>query len=148
MRVTTYPSLLHFKRRLGALFCCAVFGLPGIHAAHGDPWYFIDSDISLGRMTRDQTAPVTFKIKNNTDKPLKIISAEASCRCSTLEDSPEEIPAHGVGTFKWVFSAARSEGVVTETVTVEAADGRAIFGTFSADIEKAPAKPKAVKPKS
>jgi hypothetical protein len=124
------------------------FGLFGVQEAHGDPWYFIDSDISLGRMTRDQSAPVIFKIKNNTDKPLKIISAEASCRCSTLEDSPDEIPAHRVGTFKWVFSAARSEGVVNETVTVEAADGRAIFGTFSADVVKPSAKTKGTKSKS
>ena len=97
-------------------------------------------------MTRDQTAAVTFKIKNNTDKPLKIISAEASCRCSTLEEEPDEIPAHGVGSFKWIFSAARSEGTVSETVTVEAADGRAIFGTFSALVEEPP--PKSNGPKS
>ena len=87
-------------------------------------------------MTEDQTKLVTFEIKNETDTPIKIASAEGSCRCTELQSAPNQIPAHGIGAFTFLYSAARSEGAMTHGVTVEAEDGRTIDGTFTAFVEQ------------
>jgi hypothetical protein len=80
--------------------------------------------------------PVTFEIKNETDKPINIASAEGSCRCTSLESAPDEIPAHAIGTFKFLFSASRSKGAVTHIVTIETDDGKILDGKFSAFVEQ------------
>jgi hypothetical protein len=107
-----------------------------VQAVKENPWHFVNSEISLGTMTRDQAKPVTFEIKNETGMPIKIASAEGSCRCTSLQSAPDEIPAHGIGSFTFLFSAARFQGPVTHTVTVEAEDGRTIDGTFSAFVKE------------
>ena len=124
--------------RILMLTLCGVFLLPRVRAATKVPWHFVKSEISLGKMTTDQTAIVTFVVKNETDAPIKIESADGSCPCTTLESAPDEIPAHGIGTFKFLFSAARFEGAVNHGVLVEAEDGRTIEGTFTAFVEPAP----------
>jgi hypothetical protein len=107
-----------------------------VQTAERDPWHFVVSEIVLGTMTTDQEKPVTFDIKNETDTPIKIASAEGSCRCTTLDSAPDEIPAHGIGSVRFLFNAARSEGAVTNSVTIEAGDGRTLEGTFSAFVKQ------------
>jgi hypothetical protein len=104
-----------------------------------EPWHFVEPVIALGTITTDQVVPVTYDLKNETDADIKIVTADGSCRCITLESGPDVIPAHGMGTFKFIFVAARSLGAETHDVTIEAADGRTINGTFTVTvIEAAP----------
>ena len=118
------------------LFACAGLRVTGSDAIGQNAWYFINPFVSLGTLTKDQAVPVKFELKNNTDRRIKIVSAEGSCRCTSLDSAPDEIPAHGIGTFQFTFNASRSEGAVTHIVTVQSGDGTTLDGTFTAFVKE------------
>jgi hypothetical protein len=129
-----------FALRMKALqFIAAVFALCscafGGQSAKDSSWRLVKPEISLGIIAKDQPVQVTFKIKNGTTKPIKIAAAEGACRCTSLLSAPTDIPALGIGTFKFLFSPALSEGSVTKMVTVDDADGRTLVGTFTAFVK-------------
>jgi len=123
---------LRLMAALVLLCFCAFAG----ESVKKDSWSFINSEISLGTIRKDQAVPVTFQIKNESGEPVKIASAEGACRCTSLVSAPDQINAHGRGTFKFLFSPARvSKGAVTEMVMVDADDGRTLVGTFNAFVK-------------
>ena len=102
--------------------------------ASGQPIRLVEPDLQFAGLTAGQTQPVTFQLTNGTDAAIKIQSADAACECTTLKQSPAEIPAHGVGEFVWIYDSTRATGPVSQTVTVEIAGGPTIQGQFSTSV--------------
>jgi hypothetical protein len=104
-------------------------------AEGGEALQFENPDLQIGAVTADQDVPVTFVLTNRSDKAVKIADADASCRCTSLQKSPEEIPAHSNGAFEWTFNSPRATGEVTQTVEINTSDGQTITGQFHATVE-------------
>jgi len=120
-----------------AAFLSACFGalILTAHGAGAEALQFVNSDLQIGAVTADTNVPVTFVLTNRSDKAVKIAGADSSCRCTSLQKSPEEIPAHGSGAFEWTFNSSRATGAVTQVVEVDATDGQIIIGQFHATVE-------------
>jgi len=129
------------SRAIIASVLFASFGgfLFSIHAAETGALQFINPDLQLGALTNGQNVPVTFMLTNRSDKVVKISDVDASCRCTSVQKSPDEIPAHGGGAVELNFNSSRSDGQVTQSVMVETADGQIITGQFSASVGSVPA---------
>ena len=113
-------------------FYAACFGalIFSVHGAGAEALQFVNPDLQIGAVTADTNVPVMFVLTNRSDKTVKIADADSSCRCTSLEKSPEEIPAHGSGAFEWTFSSSRATGEVTQVVEVDTTDGQIIIGEF------------------
>jgi hypothetical protein len=105
-----------------------------VHGAGVEALQFVNPDLQIGAVTADTNVPVMFMLTNRSDKAVKIADADSSCRCTSLEKSPEEIPAHGSGAFEWTFNSSRATGEVTQVVEVDTTDGQIIIGQFHATV--------------
>jgi beta-xylosidase len=111
----------------GALIFCA-------HGAETETLQFVNPDLQLGAVAADQDVPVTFVLTNCSDKAVKIANVDTSCRCTSVQKAPDEIPAHGSGAVELNFNSSRSDGSVTQSVTVETVGGQIFTGQFSATV--------------
>jgi Protein of unknown function (DUF1573) len=73
--------------------------------------------VYLGRVTQGDSARFTFHFKNKGNMPLKIISVNASCGCTTPKWSQELIQPGKKGFIKVTFNSAGKEGKVQKTIT-------------------------------
>jgi beta-xylosidase len=105
------------------------------HAANAGALQFVDPDLQLGALTNGQDVSMTFVLTNGSDKAVKILNVDTSCHCTSVQKSPDEISAHGSGAVALNFNSSRSDGSVTQSVTVETADGQILTGRFSAEVE-------------
>jgi beta-xylosidase len=110
-----------------------------VYAAEAGALQFVNSDQQLGTLTNGQDVPVKFVLTNRSDKVVKIVSVDASCHCTSVEKSPDEIPAHGSETVDVNFNSSRSDGPVTQSVVVETGDGQILTGQFSTTVISAAA---------
>jgi Glycosyl hydrolases family 43/Protein of unknown function (DUF1573) len=111
----------------GALIFCA-------HGAETEALQFVNPDLQLGAVAADQNVPVTFVLTNRSDKAVKIANVDTSCRCTSVQKAPDEIPAHGSGAVELNFNSSRSDGSVTQSVVVETAGGQILTAQFSATV--------------
>jgi len=100
---------------------------------------FVNPDLQLGTLTTGQDVPVTFVLTNRSDNPVKIVNVDTSCHCTSVQKSPDEIPAHSSGAVELNFNSSRSDGPVTQSVVVEAAGGQILTAQFSATVGSEPA---------
>ena len=73
--------------------------------------------VFLGRVTQGDSARYTFHFKNKGNMPLKIMSVNASCGCTTPKWSQDLIQPGKKGFIKVTFNSAGKEGKVQKTVT-------------------------------
>jgi hypothetical protein len=73
--------------------------------------------VYLGRVTQGDSARYTFHFKNKGNMPLKIMSVNASCGCTTPKWSQDLIQPGKKGFIKVTFNSAGKEGKVQKTVT-------------------------------
>ena len=110
-----------------------------VRGAEGDGLQFVNADLQLGALTNDQDVSMTFVLTNCSDKAVKISNVDTSCRCTSVEKAPDEIPAHGSSALAVNFNSSRSDGWVTQSVEVETADGQMVEAQFSATVRAGPA---------
>jgi beta-xylosidase len=127
------------SRAIAAAVFLASLGGFSVHAAETNALQFVNPDLQLGALTNGQEVSVTFVLTNRSDQAAKIASVDTSCRCTSVQKSPAEISAHGSGAVEVNFNSSRSDGSVTQSVTVETADGQIITGQFSAAVGSAAA---------
>ena len=121
---------------LAAAFFAGVGGLfSGIHAAEPDALQFMNPDLPLGALTNGQDVSMIFVLTNRSDQAVKITGVDTSCRCTSVQKSPDEIPAHGSGAVELLFNSSRADGSVAQSVVVETADGQILTAEFSATVE-------------
>jgi hypothetical protein len=128
------------SHKITSLLLAAI--LISVSCASGDPagskapLQFVQQKVSLGTLRSDQAVTVVFKVLNQSTKPIKIVSADGGCRCTALISAPDQIEAHETGTFKFLFSASRSDpGPVLKMVTIDAEDGEGLVGIFTATVK-------------
>src|ERR1035438_10930639 len=80
-----------------------------IQAADAGALQFMDPDLQLGALTNGQDVSMTFVLTNRSDKIVKIAGVDTSCHCTSVQRSPDEIPAHGSGTVEVNFNSSRSD---------------------------------------
>lgn len=73
--------------------------------------------VYLGKITEGDSISYTFHFKNKGNLPLKIISVNASCGCTTPKWSQDLIQPGKKGFIKVKFNSAGKEGKVQKTVT-------------------------------
>ncbi len=123
----------------GAIFFASLGGfIFNVHAADAAALQFVNSDLQLGVLTNGQDVSMTFALTNTSDKVVKISNVDTSCHCTSVEKSPDEIPAHGNGAMEVNFNLSRSDGPVTQSIVVETADGQILTGQFSATVGSMP----------
>ena len=124
----------------GASFFAGLGGfILNVHAADAGALQFVNSDLQLGALTNGQDVDVTFVLTNSSDKAVKIDNVDTSCRCTSVQKSPDEIPAHSGSAVVVNFNSSRSDGSVTQSVVVETADGQMLTAQFSATVGSAAA---------
>jgi beta-xylosidase len=109
-----------------------------VPAAEAGALQLVPPDWQLGVLTNGQNVAVTFGLTNRSDQAVKITDVDTSCRCTSVLKSPAEIPPHGHGMVELNFNSSRSDGVVTQMVVVETADGQNITGQICAFVTPAP----------
>ena len=84
----------------------------------------------------DKTAVAHFKYKNTGDKPVKILSVDASCGCTTAALEKNEVGPNETGEIAATFTIGNRTGVQNKKITVrtDAAPGDATILTLSATI--------------
>jgi beta-xylosidase len=122
------------SRVIAAAVFLASLGGFNVHAAETNALRFVNPDLQLGALTNGQDVTVAFVLTNCSDTAVKIAGVDTSCRCTSVQKSPAEIPAHGSGAVEVDFNSSHSDGSVTQSVTVETADGQIIAGQFSATV--------------
>jgi beta-xylosidase len=118
-----------------ALFASLGAVIFNVRAAETGALQFVQPDLPLGALTNGQEVSVTFVLTNGTDKVVKIATVDPSCHCTSVEKSPDEIPAHGSGAVELIFNSSRSDGPVTQSIVVETTDGQILTAQFSATVE-------------
>lgn len=73
--------------------------------------------VYLGRISEGDSISYTFHFKNKGNLPLKIISVNASCGCTTPKWSQELVQPGKKGFIKVMFNSKGKEGKVQKTVT-------------------------------
>ena len=73
--------------------------------------------VYLGRVTQGDSARYTIHFKNKGNMPLKIMSVNASCGCTTPKWSQDLIQPGKKGFIKVTFNSAGKEGKVQKTIT-------------------------------
>lgn len=73
--------------------------------------------VYLGRIFEGDSISYTFHFKNKGNLPLKIISVNASCGCTTPKWSQELVQPGKKGFIKVMFNSKGKEGKVQKTVT-------------------------------
>lgn len=109
----------------------ATFFAPGFASA----LEFVNAELWLGTVSNNSDVMVKFEIKNLSIKPIKVISAEASCRCTALKKEVSEIAGSATTTFEWDFNTSRADGLSEQIVTVETEGGGLVTGKFHAWVE-------------
>jgi beta-xylosidase len=84
---------------------------------------------------------MTFTLTNSSDQAVKIANMDTSCRCTSIQKAPVEIPAHGSGALEVNFNSLRTDGQVSQSVIVETAGGQIITAEFHASVGPAAAAP-------
>jgi len=120
------------------LVCLGIFRL---HGADTNALQFLNPEMQLGALGGDQDVPVTFVLTNRSDKAVKIVNVDTSCRCTSVLKSPAEIPAHGGGVVDVNFSSSRSDGFVNQSVTLETDGGQILTGQLYASVTHGAAAP-------
>ncbi len=98
---------------------------------------WIDTPVKdLGKLKKDQTIEITWRFRNNGDKPLVIENVTAGCGC-TIPEKPQQPFAPGEeGLIKASFNGAGS-GAISKSVTVTANTSPNIHNlTFTGDIKE------------
>ena len=75
--------------------------------------------VYLGRVTQGDSARYTFHFKNKGNMPLKIMSVNASCGCTTPKWSQDLIQPGKKGFIKVTFNSAGKEGKVQKTIELD-----------------------------
>lgn len=110
-----------------------------VHATEVGAVQITNPDLKLGPVGADQNVRVTFLLTNHSDKAVKIVDIDPSCRCTSVQKAPDEIPAHGGGAIELLFNSSRATaGEVTRSVEVTLANGQDLVAQFHA-IVAAPA---------
>ena len=123
-----------------AVFLASLGGFSfNIRAAETGALQFVQADLQLGALTNGQDVTMTFVLTNRSDKTVAIANVDTTCRCTSVQKSPTEIPAHGGGAMEVDFNSSRSDGPVTQSVMVETADGQILSAQFSATVGSAAA---------
>jgi len=123
-----------------AVFLASLGGFSfNVRAAETGALQFVQADLQLGALTNGQDVTMTFVLTNRSDKTVAIANVDTSCRCTSVQKSPTEIPAHGGGAMEVDFNSSRSDGPVTQSVMVETADGQILSAQFSATVGSAAA---------
>ncbi len=78
---------------------------------------FEQPSVYLGRITEGDSITYTFNFKNKGNLPLKILSVNASCGCTTPKWSQELIQPGKKGFIKVIFDSKGKQGKVQKTVT-------------------------------
>ena len=73
--------------------------------------------VYLGRITEGDSISYTFHFKNKGNLPLKILSVNASCGCTTPKWSQELVQPGKKGFIKVIFDSKGKQGKVKKTVT-------------------------------
>lgn len=86
----------------------------------------------------DKTAVAHFKYKNTGDKPVKIVSVDASCGCTTAALEKNEVAPNESGEITATFTIGDRSGVQTKTITVrtDAEPGEATILKLTANIPR------------
>ena len=127
------------SRAIATVVLLASLGGFNVHAAETNVLQFVNPDLQLGALTNGQEVSVTFVLTNCSETAVKIAGVDTSCRCTSVQKSPAEIPAHGSGAVEVNFNSSRSDGSVTQSVTVETAGGQILAAQFSATVGPAAA---------
>jgi beta-xylosidase len=123
-----------------AVFLASLGGFSfNVRAAETGALQFVQADLQLGALTNGQDVTMTFVLTNRSDKTVAIANVDTTCRCTSVQKSPTEIPAHGGGAMEVDFNSSRSDGPVTQSVMVETADGQILSAQFSATVGSAAA---------
>jgi hypothetical protein len=128
------------SRRISIFLLAGVAIAVALFAAHaqlaaGSQWHFTSASIALGTVKKDAAVPVKFQIVNDGAKPIKVVSADGECRCTSLISAPDQIPPHGAATVEFEYSPARDDGPVSKEIHVEAESGDTLDGTFTANVK-------------
>jgi len=78
---------------------------------------FEQPSVYLGRITEGDSITYTFNFKNKGNLPLKILSVNASCGCTTPKWSQELVQPGKKGFIKVIFDSRGKQGKVQKTVT-------------------------------
>lgn len=78
---------------------------------------FNEEDHNFGNLKKGDNAETEFVFKNNSDEPVTIISAKASCGCTVPTYSTEKIPPGKTGSIKVKYNT-NTIGKIDKTVTV------------------------------
>ena len=81
---------------------------------------FDQPSVIFGRMTEGDSLIYTFHFKNTGNLPLKIISVNASCGCTTTKWTKELIQPGKKGQVKMKFNSMGRVGKNAKTITVYA----------------------------
>lgn len=76
--------------------------------------------VYLGKITEGDSISYTFHFKNEGNMPLKILTVNASCGCTTPKWSKELVQPGKKGFIKVSFDSKGKEGKVQKTVTAYA----------------------------
>lgn len=124
-----------------ATLACLLFTGWGLilsaHATETAAVQFVNADLKLGAVGADQSVRVTFLLANHSDKAVKIVDVDPSCRCTSVQKFPEEIPAQGKGTLELLFDSSRATGEVTKSIEVTLGNGQTLTAQFHASVASA-----------
>jgi hypothetical protein len=122
--------------KVPAIIVCTCLGslIFKVHAAETNALQFVNPELQLGALTNGQDVSMTFNLTNCSDQAVKIANTDTSCRCTSVQKAPDEIPAHGSGELAVDFNSSRSDGPVTQSVVVETARGQIISAQFYATV--------------
>ncbi len=86
----------------------------------------------------DKSVVAHFKYKNTGDKPVKILSVDASCGCTTAALEKNEVAPNESGEIAATFTIGDRSGFQSKKITVrtDAAPGDATILTLTADIPR------------
>ena len=127
---------MKFRALLACLLSAGCLGLIwSLHAAEAGAVQFANPDLKLGPVGADQDVRVTFLLTNHSDKAVKIVDVDPSCRCTSVQKFPDEIPAHGSGAIELLFNSSRAAaGEVTKSVEVTLSNGQDLVAQFHATV--------------
>lgn len=104
---------------------------------------FVELTHAFGKVVEGEIARYEFKFTNDGDKPLKLISVNPSCGCTSPKWPREEIAPGQSGVITVEYNSQGRPGAFTKYITVNSnGSSTPITLTISGDVIAEPAKPK------
>ncbi len=101
------------------LFWILISAVATVFAQQADPLLFKEKIFDFGEITEEAgNADHEFRFANNSGRPMKIISVQASCGCTTPGWTQEVIPNGKEGFVKASFNPKGRPGYFNKTLTV------------------------------